>query len=383
MVLRQGFRPFFLAAGLWSALSIGVWLAQIHWGLVVPSVFYPEAWHAHEMLFGYAVAAVAGFLLTAVPNWTGRPPVSGALLALLVALWTIGRVGMASSALISTAFAAAADVAFLVALWIIVLREILAGGNRRNLPVAGLVGVLAFGNLLIHLEYLDFAETAGLGLRLSIAVILLLITLIGGRIVPSFTRNWLKSRGEQVLPSPFGRLDRVTLVVSALAGVSWSFAPEAAVTGIALVCAGAFNGLRLARWRGQRTLGEPLVWVLHLGYAWLAAGLLLLALSVLWPALPPSAALHALTSGAVGTMTLAVMTRATLGHTGRPLSAGPSTAAIYLLASGAGVLRVVSALSGSAELAVLTLSGVLWVLAFALFVAVYGPLLIGRSGQTG
>ncbi len=383
MVLRQGFRPFFLVAGLWSALSIGVWLAQIHWGLGVPSVFDPAAWHAHEMLFGYAVAAVAGFLLTAVPNWTGRPPVSGALLALLVALWTIGRVGMASSALISTAFAAAADVAFLVALWIIVLREILAGGNRRNLPVAGLVGVLAFGNLLIHLEYLDFAETAGLGLRLSIAVILLLITLIGGRIVPSFTRNWLKSRGEQVLPSPFGRLDRVTLVVSALAGVSWSFAPEAAVTGIALVCAGAFNGLRLARWRGQRTLGEPLVWVLHLGYAWLAAGLLLLALSVLWPALPPSAALHALTSGAVGTMTLAVMTRATLGHTGRPLSAGPSTAAIYLLASGAGVLRVVSALSGSAELAVLTLSGVLWVLAFALFVAVYGPLLIGRSGQTG
>ncbi len=381
-VLEWGFRPFFLAAGLWSAASIGIWLALIFGDRALPSVFYPAAWHAHEMLFGYAVAAVAGFLLTAVPNWTGRLPVRGAPLALLVGLWAIGRLAMASSAVIGPALAATADGAFLVVLFATVLREIIAGGNWRNLPVAGLIGILGLGNLLIHIEYLDLAQTADLGLRLSIAVVLFLIMLIGGRIVPSFTRNWLSKRGEQVLPSPFGRLDRLTLVVSGLAGVFWSFAPEDLITGVTLLGAGVCNALRLSRWRGLRTLAEPLVWVLHLGYAWLAGGLLLLALSVLTASLPQSAALHALTSGAVGTMTLAVMTRATLGHTGRTLSAGPSTTAIYLLASAAGILRVVSVLSESAELTVLTLSGALWIAAFLLFVAVYGPLLIGRSSQS-
>ena len=361
---------------------MGIWLTLIYGGVALPSVLYPAAWHAHEMVFGYAVAAVAGFLLTAIPNWTGRLPVSGAPLALLVGLWAIGRLAMASSAAIGPALAATADGAFLVVLWVTVLREILAAGNWRNLPIAGLIGLLAVGNLLIHIEHLDLGQTAGLGLRLSIAVVLFLITLIGGRIVPSFTRNWLKTRGGQVLPSPFGWLDRLTLVVSALAGVSWSFAPEAALTGVILLCAGACNGLRLARWSGQRTLAEPLVWVLHLGYAWLAVGLLLLSLSVLTASLPQTAALHALTSGAVGTMTLAVMTRATLGHTGRALSAGPATTAIYLLASAAGLLRVAAAFSGSAELPVLTLSGIFWVAAFTLFIAVYGPLLIGRSSQS-
>ncbi len=334
------------------------------------------------MLFGYAVAAVAGFLLTAIPNWTGRLPMRGAPLALLVGLWAIGRIAMASSAAIGPGLAAALDGSFLVLLLATALREILAGGNWRNLPIAGLIAVLAAGNLLIHMEYLDLAQTADLGFRLTIAVVLLLITLIGGRIVPSFTRNWLKKRGEQVLPSPFGRLDRLTLLLSALAGVVWSVAPDGVPTGVALLCAGAFNALRLARWQGQRTLAEPLVWVLHLGYAWLALGLLLLALSILSDALPQSAALHALTSGAVGTMTLAVMTRATLGHTGRALSVGHWTTAIYLLVSAASLLRVVSTLTGSAELIVLTLSGALWIVAFTLFVAIYGPLLIGRPNQS-
>jgi uncharacterized protein involved in response to NO len=382
-VLLRGFRPFFLVSGVWSAVSVGLWLALMHGDLALPSVFDPIAWHAHEMLFGYAVAAVAGFLLTAVPNWTGRLPVGGARLALLVGLWAIGRVAVSTSAVIGPAFATAVDSAFLLVLWATVLREVLAGGNWRNLPIAGLIGLLAVGNLLIHFEYLGVGRTADHGLRLSIAVVLILITLIGGRIVPSFTRNWLKKRGERVLPSPFGWLDRLTLVLSGIAGLLWTFAPEGLPSGVVLLCAGACNGVRLARWRGHRTLTEPLVWVLHLGYGWLVVGFLLLGFSLLSTALPQSAALHALTGGAVGTMTLAVMTRATLGHTGQALAAGPSTTAIYVLATAASLLRVAAALSGSAQLAVLTLSGLFWIAAFTLFTAVYGPLLVGRPSQSG
>lgn len=382
-VLRQGFRPFFLAAGLWTVASAGLWLAVIDGGLALPSQFDPIAWHAHEMLFGYTVAAVAGFLLTAIPNWTGRLPVSGQRLALLVGLWAAGRLAVAGSAVIGSGPAAAIDGAFLVVLWGTVLREILSGGNWRNLPIAGLVGLLAAGNLLIHLEYLGLGQTAGHGLRLSIAVVLFLIALIGGRIVPSFTRNWLKKRGEEGLPSPFGRLDRIALLASGLAGLVWTFAPDSAASDAGLLAAAACNGLRLARWRGHRTLAEPLVWVLHLGYGWLAAGFAILALAPLSTALPPSAALHALTIGAVGTMTLAVMTRATLGHTGRALTAGRWTTAMYLLVSAASLLRVAAPLVGSSATTFVTLSGLAWMAAFTLFVAVYGPLLAGRPAPAG
>jgi uncharacterized protein involved in response to NO len=382
-VLRYGFRPFFLAAGVWSAACVGMWLAVMNGGLTLPSILDPVAWHTHEMLFGYAVAAVAGFLLTAIPNWTGRLPIRGSRLALLVGLWIIGRLAMASSAVIGPVVAAAADSAFLLVLWGAVLREILTGRNWRNLPVAALIGLLAGGNLLIHFEYLGLGRTAGLGLRLSIAALLFLIALIGGRIVPSFTRNWLKKRGEDVLPSPFSWPDRLALIATALAGLFWVFAPEALPTGVILLFAAVSNGLRLARWRGHSTLAEPLVWVLHLGYGWLAVGFALLALSLLSTALPHSAALHGPTSGAIGTMTLAVMTRATLGHTGRALTAGPSTTAIYLLATAASLLRVAAPLFGSVETAVVSLSGLLWIAAFTLFAAIYGPLLVGRPTQTG
>lgn len=382
-VLQRGFRPFFLAAGLWSAVCLGLWLALMHVDLDLPSVFDPVAWHAHEMLFGYTAAVVAGFLLTAIPNWTGRLPVRGTSLGLLVGLWAIGRLAVMTSAMIGNALAATVDSAFLLVLSAVALREISAGGNWRNLPIAGLIGVLAVGNLLIHFEYLGIGRTADSGLRLSVAVIVFLITLIGGRIVPSFTRNWLKKRGEQVLPSPFGWLDRLTLISTAVAGLLWTFAPQGVPSAVALLLAGACNGLRLARWRGHRTLAEPLVWVLHLGYAWLAAGFLLLGSSLLSAPLAQSAALHALTSGAVGTMTLAVMTRATLGHTGQALTAGPWTTAIYVLATAASLLRVAAALPGSAQVTVLTLSGVLWIAAFTVFVTVYGPLLVGRPGRLG
>jgi uncharacterized protein involved in response to NO len=376
-ILDRGFRPFFLVASLWAALVVVIWMAMIAGGTTLPSALAPVDWHAHEMLFGYAAAAIAGFLLTAIPNWTGRLPVRGVRLALLVGLWAVGRLAVAFSASVGVETAAAIDSAFLLVLWATILREILAGRNWRNLIVAGLVGLLVVSNSLIHLEYLGLTETGALGFRLAITDMLLLIALIGGRIVPSFTRNWLAKRGETSLPSPFGRLDRLTLAVSVAAGLLWAFLPEGLSTGIAALAAALANGLRLARWRGHKTGTEPLVWILHLGYGWIAAAFALLATSLLTAAVPQTAAIHAFTTGAVGTMTLAVMTRATLGHTGRELTAGPGTTAIYLLALASGVLRVVSPLSAELESVLVALSGICWIAAFGCFVGLYGPLLAG------
>jgi len=385
-ILAVGFRPFFLGAGLWAAGAVALWLAQLAGWPALPSAFDPIAWHAHEMLFGYVTAVIAGFLLTAIPNWTGRLPVCGRQLGGLFALWCAGRVAVGVSAWIGPAPAAALDLAFPVALCAVVLREILAGGNWRNLPVAAIVAVLAASNGLVHLEALGLAPAQGLGadlgadlgLRLGIAAVAVLIALVGGRVVPSFTRNWLAKRGEAVLPRPFGRLDRLAVAATVAAGLAWTFAPEAPASGALALLAAALGGARLAGWRGHRTRAEPLVWVLHLGYAWLVAGFALLGAAVLVPALPQTAALHALTAGAMGTMTLAIMTRATLGHSGRALTAGPGTAAIYALVGAAALMRVLAPLTALDAALLFGLSGLAWIGAFSLFVILYGPLLVGR-----
>ena len=380
-ILRQGFRPFFLAAGVWAAGAVALWLAVIAGALVLPSAFDPITWHAHEMLFGYLAAVIAGFLLTAVPNWTGRLPVGGWRLGVLFALWCAGRVAVGLSALIGPVLAAAADLAFLAALTAVVLREIAAKGNRHNLPIVGIVVVLAGSNLLVHLEALGLTATGSLGLRLGLADVAFLITLVGGRIVPSFTRNWLAKRGAPVLPRPFGGLDRLALGSMVLAGLSWVLAPGASATGGLAILAAVLNGARLGGWCGHRTLGEPLVWILHLGYAWLVAGFALLGAAILLPALSQTAALHALTVGAMGTMTLAVMTRATLGHSGQSLSAGPGTTMIYGLVSAAALVRILAPFAPNDATTLRGLSGLCWIGAFGLFVVLYGPLLAGRFNR--
>ena len=380
-ILRQGFRPFFLAAGVWAAGAVALWLAVIAGALVLPSAFDPITWHAHEMLFGYLAAVIAGFLLTAVPNWTGRLPVGGWRLGVLFALWCAGRVAVGLSALTGPVLAAAADLAFLAALSAVILREIAAKGNRHNLPIVGIVVVLAGSNLLVHLEALGLTATGSLGLRLGLADVAFLITLVGGRIVPSFTRNWLAKRGAPVLPRPFGGLDRLALGSMVLAGLSWVLAPGASATGGLAILAAVFNGARLGGWCGHRTLGEPLVWILHLGYAWLVAGFALLGAAILVPALSQTAALHALTVGAMGTMTLAVMTRATLGHSGQSLSAGPGTTMIYGLVSAAALVRILAPFAPNDATTLLGLSGLCWIGAFGLFVVLYGPLLAGRFNR--
>ena len=334
------------------------------------------------MLFGYVMAAVAGFLLTAIPNWTKRLPVQGRPLMVLAALWLLGRLACLTSQHLGAAPAAALDLAFPLVLLLTIAREIVAGRNWRNLVMAGAVALLLLANLLVHLEALGALETAALGLRLGLATMICLIALIGGRIVPSFTRNWLVKRNSPRLPAAFGSLDKLALAATALGAGSWVFWAEAATSGVLLSMAGLLNGLRLARWVGWRSWPEPLLWILHLGYLWLAAGLVLLGLSLLWDELPRSPALHALTAGAIGTMTLGVMTRAALGHSGRALSADRPTLGVYLLVTGAALLRVTAPCFGGLEISILLLSGAFWIAAFSLFAAAYGPIFLApRPGQ--
>jgi len=374
-LLDQGFRPFFLGAGVYAVVALGLWLMTLEGLLVLPGAFDPLTWHVHEMLFGYVGAAMAGFLLTAIPNWTGGLPLQGLPLLGLFLLWLAGRVAVAISAVIGAETAAAIDLAFPGLFLAIVLREILAGRNWRNLPIVLALTVWLSANVLMHLEPLGVAWTAAFGIRLGIAIVVLLIVLIGGRIVPSFTRNRLAKEGSPRLPAGFGPVDRVAMAATAVALVSWLAAPGNVVTAAFLAAAALLNAWRLSRWRGLATLSEPLLFVLHLGYAWIPAGLGLLAAAVVGPAVPPTTALHALTVGGFGTMTLAVMTRATLGHTGRALSAGPATTAIIVAITTAAGARVASGLITGGAPSLLMVSGLLWIAAFLLFLAVYAPML--------
>jgi uncharacterized protein involved in response to NO len=376
--LSGGFRPFFLLGALWSAIAVPVWLAAYLHGYA-PSAMPAMLWHAHEMIYGYGVAAVTGFLLTAIPNWTGRLPLAGGRLAGLAALWLAGRVALLVSAHLGAAVTMVVDLSFLGVLMLAIARELVAGRNLRNLPMVAALALLFTGSLLVHLQALDVAYTAPLGNRLGIATLCALIALVGGRIVPSFTRNWLvRTKPQHPGPASPSRFDLACLVVIIIGLAAWVGAPDSPASAILEIVAGAAAALRLSRWRGLATLREPLLAVLHLGYAWLAFGLALLGLNGLFGWLPPSAGVHALTVGAIGTMTLAVMTRASLGHTGQPLHAGPATSAIYVLVTLAALLRVASPLAGAQVALATSLAGLAWSAAFALFAFAYGPLLLRR-----
>ena len=374
--LTHGFRPFFLAAGLWSASALLLWIVMFATGSTIPSRFDPLAWHVHEMLFGFVIAAIAGFLLTAIPTWTGRRPVNGAPLAFLAGLWLLGRVSCLISALIPPWLAISADLSFPLILVGVVAREIVAGSNWRNLPMIGAVVVLAIANLLMHLETVGAAWPTGLGWRLGLAAVIALISVVAGRIVPSFTRNWLARRQAADLPAAPDGVDRVALGILHAGLFAWVFFPAFQPVGMLLLFGAALNLWRLLRWRGGATAAEPLLLVLHVGYGWLVLGAALLGLAVIDADIPQSAAIHALTAGAIGTMTLAVMTRATRGHTGRVLSADRATVAIFLCVNIAAIIRVGAVVGEPWVMEMLVASALLWIGAFALFVLVYGPILL-------
>ncbi|HEX5319029.1 MAG TPA: NnrS family protein [Stellaceae bacterium] len=375
-MLTCGFRPFFLAAGLWSAVALALWIVMFTAGSALPSRFDPLAWHSHEMLFGFAMAAIAGFLLTAIPNWTRRPPVSGARLALLAGLWMAGRIACLFSALMPAWLPVLADLSFPTVLSGIVAYEIVAGRNGRNLPMVMPVAILGMANLLMHLEAGGAPVPAGLGWRLGLAAAIILISVVAGRIVPSFTRNWLAARGAAGLPAARGWIDRAALGVLHTGLIGWAFLPAFRPAGVILLFGAMLNLWRLLRWRGVATTAEPLLLVLHVGYGWMVLGAALLGIAMLDSHLPQSGAIHALTAGAIGTMTLAVMTRATRGHTGRALSADRATSMIFLLVTLAATTRVAAAFAPEWSLPLLIAAAGCWIAAFGAFVLCYGPMLV-------
>jgi uncharacterized protein involved in response to NO len=372
-LFSYGFRPFFLGGAAWAALGMLLWLPQYFGEIVLPAAFAPLDWHIHEMLYGYICAVVAGFLLTAIPNWTGRLPVCGLALASLAALWLAGRIAILISAKIGAATAAFIDVSFVVTLAAVAVREIVAGKNWRNLRVLVILAVFIAGNIVFHVEVQNFGR-ADYGVRIGLAAAIGLIMLIGGRVVPSFTRNWLVRENPGRLPAPFSRFDVLSLAVAGIALAGWAAWPEHAASGLLLITAAVLQAMRLGRWAGERTFADRLVLILHVAYAFVPLGFFLIGGAILWPALlPASAGLHAWTAGVIGLMPLAVMTRASLGHTGQPLAASPATQVIYLCALIAVLARIAASFGAGFEL--LHVAAFAWIAAFGGFVAIYGPLL--------
>ncbi len=372
-LLRYGFRPFFLGAGLWAVFAVAIRIVDV--GLAPSDGFaFRDAtrWHAHELIFGYGSAVVAGFALTAVPNWTGRLPITGRPLLALFGLWFAGRAALLSP--LPATLAIGTDVAFLFVLAAVLAREIVAGRNVRNLPVCVLISCLGAANVAFHLETIDVLAADGYGQRAGIAILVLLIGVIGGRIVPSFTNNWFARQRRPRTATARPAIDRLSHAASGIALVLWIAFPYEQIVGLAFTVAAAIQLYRLAAWGGWRTWREPLVLVLHVGYAWIPAGFLLLAVGSSAAPAAMSAGLHALAVGAIGTMTLAVMTRATLGHTGRELRANRATVGLYAAITASAILRSIAPFVPDLNLPLLIAAGSFWVVAFGLFVAVYGPM---------
>ena len=371
-----GFRPFFLAGAIAAAVIPVITALAFSGAIAFNFAGGVIAWHSHEMIYGYLSAIVAGFILTAVPNWTGRLPLLGGRLAGLFFLWFAGRIAVFMSGQLNGFVVGIVDVSFLFLLDVFLWREVLHGKNWRNAPVCMLVLLFAIGNAIWHWQMLQ-GGSAAQGLYFGMAVIAILLALIGGRVTPSFTRNWLAKTGRETFDASFSMLDKAAIGVLAVSILMWLAAPRLALTGVALMTAAALHLVRLARWCGWRTGAEPLVLILHIGYFWLPLSLLLLGLSVFLPAtFPTVVALHALTAGAAGVMTLAVMTRATLGHTGRPLSADTVTIVIYTLVNLGAAIRVLALLLPLPYATAIAVSSLMWGGAFALFAIVYGRYLL-------
>lgn len=379
--LSYGFRPFFLGAALFAGVAVPAWVLIVTGVSGSNFLYAPREWHVHEMLFGFLPAVITGFLLTAIPNWTGRAPLKGIPLLSLWLLWLAGRLFLAWPWFGALA-AAIVDGMFLVVLTAFVWREIAVGGTRSQAPIGVVISLYACANILFHVMALHGA-TADLPARMALGLIMLLLTMIGGRVTPNFTREFLaQERIDPARVAPFSRVDGLSIVLVVAAAVAWIVQPESVVAGGALVAAGLINLFRLTRWSGWLAWHEPLVWILSVGYGWLVLSLLALGGAILGMGLPTANALHVLSSGAVGTMTLAVMTRASLGHTGRTRHAGPVTVLIYVLVNLGAILRVFAPTPDAPTAVtnlILGLAAAGWSGAYVLFTLAYGPYLVRPS----
>ena len=378
--LSYGFRPFFLGAALFAGLAVLFWIALFAGRAKSEFLYPPREWHVHEMLFGYLPALIAGFLLTAMPNWTDRMPLRGWPLLCLFLVWLAGRV-LVVAPLAGVSSAAVVDGSFLVLLAVYVWREVAAAGAWDRAPIAVLVSCYACANIFFHFSALrgaptDFPE------RFALSVMTLMLTVIGGRLTPTFTREFLADRNIAKLPEVFSLADGVAIVLVLAGVITWVLQPESVWAGALLMLAGVASVVRLLRWGGWRTWREPLVLVLHVGYGWVGLYLIALGASILGIGLSTANAVHVLTSGAMGTMTLAVMTRASLGHTGRGRHADWLTVVIYLLVNVGALLRIFTPNAETPTAlthTMLGLSALSWSGAYLLFALVYGPYLVRPS----
>lgn len=374
--LSYAFRPFFLLNGLFAIVIILLWVLVLNGH--GPPTLPPNnvLWHAHEMLVGFALAVIAGFILTAVATWTSRPPVHGPELALLVSAWLAGRLAMLLGGVTPAWLVAALDMAFPLLLAFFAAREIFGARNRRNYPIVAFTFLLAGLNLLFHmgatgmLPGIDRVATL-----LQLHTVLLLIAVIGGRVIPNFTANWLRRRGAASLPVNHPLIDRATLFMTGVFGVLASIAPASTLTGVIALIVAILHTLRLSRWHGLATGAEPLLLALHVAYAWLPIGYALSASAVLGLTIASTAAMHALTIGAMGGMILAMTTRVPLGHTGRALTASRLTIIAYLALTASVVVRVFGPMVATDYMATIEWSAAAWVAAFAIFVIAYWQIL--------
>jgi len=380
-VLRLGFRPLYLLAGLFAALHLPLWLALWFGNLGATAPVAPPLWHAHEMLFGYAAAVIAGFLLTAVPNWTGRPTASGWPLGALALLWLAGRLAWLPGSPLPPGWAAALDLAFLPAVAAVLAVPLWRTRNSRNYGFPLILLLFALANLCVHLEALGLAGgTARAANRMALDLVVLVMIIVAGRVIPFFTANAL----------PAARVRRDAALDRAAVWLALALPvlalPQGAAAAWVSLAAGVVNLLRMRGWGTRAALAEPLLWILHAAYLWIGVGLVLRGLAPHVTFLTEASAIHALTVGAVGSLTLGMMTRTALGHSGRPLRASSAIVAAYLMVLGAALLRVFGPLLAPAHYGGLLLaSGALWSAAFATFVVSYWSILTrpridGRPG---
>jgi len=388
VLFGRGFRPFFLLTGIQAVIAVGVWLSVLRGTGPMPDWPSAIAWHAHEMIFGFAAAAIAGFLLTSVPVWTGRPALAGIRLAALAGLWLVGRFAVFfTSALPSAWIAAAIDAAFFATLAAATAIPIFRSGSRRNYAFPLLAGVLALANVLTHAGAMGMWPVASAaGMRLGLGCIVIIVVTIGGRLVPLFTSAAIQREGATREVVHLAWADAATGPLVAVFVLADTLAPGSPPSGVLALIAGVVVALRTKGWALGFALRDPLLWSMHVAYLWIPIGLTAIGASAFSEAVPRNLALHALTTGAIGGMILAIMTRVALGHTGRPFRAPRGIALAYGLVLFAALVRTVGPLLvPDAMSSALLISGASWISAFAIFLAVYTPYLIsprvdGRPG---
>ncbi|MCC6646494.1 MAG: NnrS family protein [Polyangiaceae bacterium] len=373
-LLAKGFRLFFLLAGAHAVLMLPAWLLTISSKIAPAPHFQPMIWHAHEMLFGFSTAVVAGFLLTAVANWTNRETLVGAPLAAAGAVWLAGRVVMTAPTPLPGWAIAAVDLAFLPLLAAAIARPIVAAKNHRNLVMVGLLTALWLSNLALHLDALGVVPGArDRALALALDAVVLMMIVMAGRVLPMFTRN---GAGR---PEVAGRpgLDRAAVAAMLLTMVADVAVADQRVGGALAALTAALVAARTWGWGARHTARVPLLWILHVGHAWIVVGLAMRAAFALGGLVSPVLATHALTVGAIGCLTLGMMSRVSLGHTGRPILATRAMSASFVLLVAAALARVVTPIVAErAYRASVHAAGGLWTAAFGLFVLATGPLLL-------